>query len=446
MYSTEIQNALKKANVKIGDRISVVKGMQTYEGLLMPRIEIGDTNSLVLKLDSGYNIGIKYEKDVKISKSRKPEPRAIKEEIAFETGKEKIGKISFDKSKPSIAFILTGGTIVSRVDYKTGGVAPLERPEELLANVPELQRVVNITDILTPIRKASEDFDYKDWQNIAETASRELNKNQGVIIAHGTDTMHYTSAALSFMLKNLFKPVVLVGSQRSSDRGSSDAQMNLICSAYASISDIGEVGICMHSSINDDFCTFNRGTRVMKLHKTRRDTFGSFDDYPLANIWSNGKIEILNQDYRKRKDDEVKADTKFEPKVAIIRAYPNSDPEVLNWYVSKGYKGFVIEGTGMGHVPTQAEKTWIPLIKKITKDGIPIVITSQAVYGRINTNVYANLRTLFNETGAIAGEDMLPHVSLVKLGWVIAHYKDLDEIRKVMTTNIAGEITERSLF
>jgi len=440
-YSPEIQKALK--GVRIGERISVTKGKQKYEGLLMPRTELGDRKAIVLKLDSGYNIGIRFEKGIKVEKSKKPEPKEIKE-VKFEMGKEHIKTLRFDPKKPKISLIMTGGTIVSRVDYRTGGVYALEKPEELLTNVPELKNIVNIEDILSPFKKMSEDLNYKDWQTLAELTAKELNKTQGVIITQGTDTLHFTSAALSFMLKNLYKPVVLTASQRSSDRGSSDAFMNLICSAHTAISDIGEVGTCMHGSTDDYYCYFIRGTKVRKMHSTRRDAFRSINENPLAKIWPDGRIDILNKNHKKRRDEKVIADTKFEPKIALLKAYPGSEPEILEFLVKKGYKGFVIEGTGMGHVPTFADKSWIPTIKKLIKDGIPVVIAPQTIYGRINTNVYTNLRILYHEAKAIPAEDMLSEVAYVKLGWILGHTKDLEKIREMMLTNIAGEITERS--
>jgi glutamyl-tRNA(Gln) amidotransferase subunit D len=441
-YSPQVQKALK--SVKIGERISITKSKKNYEGMLMPRSELGDKNCIVVKLDSGYNIGIRHEKGVKIEKSKKPEPKEVKEEFKFETEKEKIKELKFDPKKPKIALIMTGGTIISRVDYKIGGVHALEKPEELLTNIPELKNIVFIEDIKTPFNKMSEDLNYKDWQVLAELTAKELNKNEGVIITHGTDTMHYTSAALSFMLKNLYKPVVLTGSQRSSDRGSSDAFMNIICSAYAAISNIAEVGVCMHATTGDQYCHFIRGTKVRKLHTTRRDAFRSINEMPLAKFWSDGKIDILNNNHKKRKDEKVIADVKFEPKIALLKAYPGSEPEILEILAKKGYKGFVIEGTGMGHVPTIAEKSWIPSIKKLVKDGIPVVIAPQTIYGRINTDVYTNLRILYHEAKAIPAEDMLPEVAYVKLGWILGHTKDLEKVREMMLTNIAGEITDRS--
>lgn len=430
-YSEKAKKVLK--TIKVGERISISKGNKTYIGLLMPRSE-GDSDCVVLKLDNGYNIGVRTEGMMKVEKL---EPKAQKAVFA-----EKISK--FDSSKPKISMITTGGTIISRVDYRTGGTAPLEKPEDLLANVPELKDIVFLDGVLTPFKIASEDLNYKNWQKLAEMVALELRGSKGVLIAHGTDTMHYTSAALSFMLKNLGKPVVFVGSQRSSDRGSSDAAMNLICAAHTAVSDIAEVGICMHATTDDHYCYFTRGTKARKMHSSRRDAFRSINEMPLAKVSTNGKIDVLNNNYKKRSDEKTTADTKFEPKIALLKAYPGSEPDVMEYLAKKGYKGFVIEGTGLGHVPTDAEKSWIPAIKKMAKDGLPVVVTTQTLYGRINTNVYSNLRVLFNEAKAIPGEDMLPEVAYVKLGWVLAHAKDLEGVKKLMLTNIAGEITSRT--
>ena len=429
-YSPGIQKSLKRINASVGDRIKVTKKGETYEGLVMPRIKLGDKNSLVLKLNSGYNIGVRHETGVKMSKVKIPKKP-----------KSKPLELKFDKNRPKITIIVTGGTIASKVEYETGGVIAIEKPEELLMNIPELQELANIT-FVSPFKKMSEDMDYKDWQKLAKTVADELNKGNNVIITHGTDTLHYTSAALSFMLKGQ-RPVVLTAAQRSPDRGSSDAATNLVCSVYAALSDLGEIGICMHGSMNDDFCSFNKGTRVRKMHTTRRDTFKTFEDEPLAKIWTNGKIEKFS--VKKRTDEKVEVDDKFEEKVALIKVYAGSDPDILNYYVKKGYKGFVLEGLGLGHVPTDlSKKSWLDNIKKITKKGIPVFVAAQTLYGRINTDVYTNLRKLYHEAGAISAEDMLPEVAFVKLGWVLGHTKDIKKVKEMMLTNIAGEISERS--
>ncbi len=445
-YSEEARAALKKAGVRVGDRIVITKKGQAYEGLLMPRTEAGDASAIVIKLENGYNIGIKFEKRVKIEKIASK--NHLKEEAIFELGKEGVGKEKteqpkFSKDKPTLAIISTGGTIASKVDYKTGGVSALEKPEELLTNVPELANIVNVTAILSPFRKMSEDMDAADWKKIAEVVVKELERNEGVLITHGTDTLHFTAAVLSFMLKDLGKPVILVGAQRSPDRGSSDAFMNLICAARAAISDLSGVYICMHGTTNDDYCILTKGTRARKLHTSRRDAFQQLSEDPVAKIWADGKIEFLGE-HQLRSEKKAYADVKFESKIMLLKTYPGSDPGLMEWAIKKGYKGFVVEGTGLGHVPTLSKNSWIPVIKKAVKKRLPVIIVSQTLHGRVNPNVYSNLRVLFHNTGAIPGEDMLPEVAYMKLGWVLAHAKNPEEVRNMMASNLAGEITERS--
>ncbi len=446
MYSHEIHRILKRKKIGVGDRVLIEKSKKRYFGLLMPKPEFGNPNAIVIKLDNGYNIGFDM-KGLKISKSKTKEPGAIEEEAEYEFGRTKksLLKTEFDPRKPKVSLLSTGGTIISRVDYRTGGVYAVENPKELLHNVPELVKIVNLK-MSNPMNKMSEDFDHEDWQELAKFVAKELNsRKKGVIITHGTDTLHYTSSALSFFLRNLYKPVVLVGAQRSSDRGSSDAGMNLVCASHVAISNIGEVGICMHGGTSDKFCYFMRGTKARKMHTTRRDAFRSVNEPPLAKIFTDGKIEVMNKNFKERKDKRVELDTKIDENVALLKVYPGSYPKVVDFHVKNGCKGFVLEATGMGHVPTEVSKRpWTTVIKKYSEQGIPFVITSQTIYGRVNPYVYANLRKLFIESKAIPGEDMLSETAYVKLMWVLAKTKDLEKIRKLMLTNYAGEITPRT--
>ncbi len=427
MYSKSVQKFL--SNVSIGDVIEVDTTKGKFTGILMPRPDIGDRNSLIIKLSNGYNIGInaKNIKAVRLVEKKK------------QTSASKKTKLTFDENKPKVSLFVTGGTIASKVDYETGGVTALLDPEEILENAPEISSIANITDISRPFTKMSEDMTPKDWILLAKEIYKKISSgSQGIIVTHGTDTLHFTSAALSFFICGPGVPIVLVGAQRSSDRPSTDARMNLICSAYAAVSDIAEVGICMHGTTNDDYCIFIRGTKARKMHSSRRDAFRPVNDLPLAKIYPNGKIEKL-QSHKTRGETEL--DAKFDEKVALLKTYPGSDPETMEYLLEKGYRGFVLEGTGLGHVPV---KTWIPVIKRAVKDGIPVVVTTQTLYGRVNPNVYANLRKLYHEAKAIPGEDMLPEVAYVKLGWVLAHTKSQEEVRRIMLTNVAGEINTRS--
>jgi len=438
----DVQKALKKVAANVGDRIRITGGGNFHEGLLMPRTELGDRDCIVLKLESGYNIGIRLVKGIAVEKV--PMKDHLKAEAAFELGKEHVADQKFDSTKPAISLVSTGGTIVSKVEYRTGGVVALESPNELLANIPELHTFCNIPEITVPFTKMSEDIVPGDWQKLATAVAKEANSKHGVMILHGTDTMHYTAAALSFMLKGLTKPVIITGAQRSSDRGSSDAFLNILCAARAALSDMSGVFICMHGTPNDDYCLLIRGTKARKMHTSRRDAFRPINDTPIAKIWPNGKIEMLSQDCGHRFDHgKCSADIKFESKVGILKTYPGADPSLLDWMVGKGYKGIVIEGTGLGHVPTESENSWIASIKKAVKKGVAIVIASQTIYGRVNPNVYKHLRILFHEAGAISAADMTAETAYVKLGCMLPHAKDLHELRKLMHTNVAGEINER---
>ncbi len=360
-------------------------------------------------------------------------------------------KLKHRQGLPEVSLIATGGTIGTHIDYRTGAVFMCRTPEEIIATVPELENIVNLKSVHRPFTIASEDMNHTHWQQIAELAAKELNKgSRGVIVTHGTDTLHFTAAALSFMLKNLTKPVAIIGAQRSPDRGSFDGILNLVCGGYfVGHSNIGEVTVVMHGSSSDDYCLAHRGTKVRKMHTSRRDAFRSINDLPIAKIWPNGKIEIMNE-CRKFEDKKVEADTAFEPKVAMVKFYPGSNPGIIDYYADNDYKGIVIEATGLGHVATGESGTseneliknasWIPHIKSAVDRGIVIIITSQTLYGRVHPFVYRNLRLLY-EAGAVFGEDMLPETAYIKLGWLLAHEKDVAKVKIMMQTNLVGEIS-----
>jgi glutamyl-tRNA(Gln) amidotransferase subunit D len=438
MYGNKIMDYFKANGISVGDKVRISYNGASIEGELMPSTEYNDPDVLIIKLKNGYNIGIGFSK-VKLEKLESPN-------IPIEFPKVDLTE---QKDLPRISMIYTGGTIGSRIDYKTGGVYMLTKPEELLFDVPEVSKIANI-DIEPLFSIASEDMSYLEWQKIAEDAANALNKGaKGVVITHGTDTMHYTSAALSFMLQDLNAPVVLTGSQRSSDRGSSDAFMNLICSVYAAArSDIAEVGVCMHSTSSDDECAYIRGTKARKMHTSRRDAFRAINGKPLAFIGKDGRIRY-NSQYRKVQagSKEVHAQTKFEPRVAIVKAYPDSEPDIIDFYMGKKYRGIIIEGTGLGHAPVSTshqEYLWLPKIKEAADSGMVIGVTSQCIYGRVNSRVYRNLR-LMSSAGAVYCEDMTPETAYVKLGWLLGNY-DAAKAKELMPVNIVGEIGTRSEY
>ncbi|MEM5821295.1 MAG: Glu-tRNA(Gln) amidotransferase subunit GatD [Candidatus Aenigmatarchaeota archaeon] len=423
--------------IEIGKKVKIIKDNIEIEGYVIPKPQLYEENFILLKLTSGYNIGIKLEGEVKI----------IELEEKVKVGEFPTAKIEKNQNLKNVSIIHTGGTIASKIDYITQAVSPAIKPEELLYIFPEIKNIANIERVNLLFNIASEDMLPKNWIEIAKLAYNEiLDKNVfGVIITHGTDTMHFTSAALSFFIQNLNKPIILTGAQRSSDRASSDAKINFICSLYASLSEIAEVGIVMHATSNDDYCYFHRGTKVRKFHTTRRDAFKSINDKPLAKIFPNGKIEIMNENYRKRNENNPKLNAVFDERVAILKAYPNSYPELIDILVNNfDVKGIVIESTGLGHVPTNNERSWIKHIKK--NDNVLFAITSQCIHGRVHPYVYTNTRILSSLPNVVFCEDMLTEVAYVKLGWLLAQEKDIEKLKELMLTNFANEINYRSYY
>jgi glutamyl-tRNA(Gln) amidotransferase subunit D len=418
---------------KFGDYVEVHFVKEIYEGVLLDSPESG---IVLLKLDNGYNIGFKKKEISEIKVVKKKE--SVKE--------EKID-LKTDSKKPNIAMVITGGTIASKYDSKTGGVSWLTNPNELFKFYPEIFEVCNVVVVDVPFMKGSEDMDYLDWKNVGRSVERFLNdKNvSGVIVTQGTDSLHYASSALSFFLGKLNKPVVLTYSQRSIDRASSDADLNLKCAALMAISNVAEVMTVGHATTNDDFCYAIRGTKVRKLHASRRDAFKPVNDLPLAKINSKG-IEIINSNYNVRDDKKkVKSDLNFCDKVALLKFYPGQNPEILDFYFEKGYKGIVIEMLGLGQVATSdSRNSWITKLKEVQNKGMIICAAAQTVYGRLNPLVYSTGREL-EKTGIIYLEDMLSETAWIKLSWVLGHVdwaKDKEIVKEKMLTNFFGELNK----
>jgi len=419
---------------KPGDSISVSSDTGEHKGILLPSNKPG---TIAIKLPSGYNIGIKQENIQKIE--------------VLETGKlpssAAPSKKSAQPTKDFLTILGCGGTIASRIDYRTGAVDAATSPQELVEAFAHLSkkplRARSVFSIM------SEDITHLHWQKLAQAAADEINDGaQGVVITHGTDTMSYSSAALSFMLQNLPCPVIFTGSQRSSDRSSSDAALNMQAALLGADSDLSGVFICMHENLSDDACLLHFGAKVRKMHTSRRDAFRSINCRPAARVLPlQGKFEKISPLAQPRNTGKLSLDTKLNPNVALIYSYPGIKPEMVA-SLSK-YEGVVIAGTGLGHVPsnTSNDKDAVPVIKEISaliSSGIPVVIAPQTIYGRINMNVYSSGRVL-REAGAIGHLcDFTPEAAYVKLMWVLAREKKMERIREMMEKNLVGEISERS--
>ncbi|MBM3233906.1 Glu-tRNA(Gln) amidotransferase subunit GatD [Candidatus Pacearchaeota archaeon] len=422
---------MKEKQPQAGDKVKISTVKEEIEGTLLESYEPG---IILIKLKSGYNIGIKKEDVVLLER----EPVLSQKESKA----PELKKIKQNPKLPNVDIIMTGGTISSRLDAETGAVKWLTSPEELLKFYPELLEICNIRKIKVPFMKASENMDYLDWQEIAKNCEESLNDKEisGVIITHGTDFLHYTSSALSFFLRDLNKPVVLTYAQRSSDRASSDAALNLQCAARAAISEIAEVMIVGHSGTNDDFCYALLGSKVKKLHSSRRDAFKPVNCKPIAKIFLD-RIETITQ-FKRRNDGKVKLDLSFNNKIALIKFYPGMEPEIFE-FLSGRYEGIVLELVGLGHLAIdEARRNLLAAIKKAIDNGMIVCAASQTIYGRLDPLVYSPGRKLI-KTGIIFLEDMLAETAYVKLGFVLGKAKEQEKIKKLMLTNIAGELNSR---
>ncbi|WP_394352370.1 Glu-tRNA(Gln) amidotransferase subunit GatD [Methanoculleus sp.] len=378
----------------------------------------------VVKLDSGYNIGTSPEKIEPVGRPA-PQPPAG------------AGVVVQNSDLPDLAIISTGGTIASRVDYRTGAVMSQFSANDILRAIPELGEIARYRDRQVA-SILSENMHPALWQELARAVYDEIRHGvSGVIVTHGTDTMAYSAAALGFMLKTPV-PVVFVGSQRSADRPSSDNAMNALCSAAVATGDLGEVAVVMHATTNDDRCAIHRATRVRKMHTSRRDAFQSMGMAPLGYVDYPALSVTLSDEAVRRGTGEPELRDALEEHCALLHFYPGMPSCVLDAFA--GYAGLVISGTGLGHVATE----WIPRIREMVADGTTIVMTSQCLHGRVCDRVYNTGRDLLS-AGVIEGEDMLPEAALVKLMWVLGNEPDPERVRVLMQTDLAGEIRRRSV-
>ncbi|MHA1913869.1 MAG: Glu-tRNA(Gln) amidotransferase subunit GatD [Promethearchaeota archaeon] len=428
-YKGEGRELLEKYKVNIWDIIQIKTKKTSYEGIVLPRSEYSAANYINIKLENNYNVGIKVSEIQEIKKIGK-------RDVTY-----KIPEKQFPKNKilPNVTLLGTGGTVASRLDYTTGAVIPSFTPGELFSAVPELAEICNLECEMV-FEILSENMKHEYWQELAIKVEEAANSGvDGVMIGHGTDTMSFTSAALSFMLEDLSIPVVVVGSQRSSDRPSSDAALNLINAAIVASSDMAEVVVSMMGSSSHDYALIHRGTLVRKMHSSVRDTFRTIDNIPLGMV-RNREIKMFTKDYKKRSKLETKANTQFENKITLIYSYPEIDNELIDFFIDKGYKGIVLAGTGLGHVPT----TLYNSIERAIQEGITILMTTQTLHGFVGMNVYSTGREL-QSLGIIPGRNLLPEVAYVKLGWVLGQTNDPVEIKRLLLDNIAGEFIEREI-
>jgi glutamyl-tRNA(Gln) amidotransferase subunit D len=431
-YKGKALAILQKYNARVWGKVEIESTRGQFVGTILPRAENTDDTHIVLKFFTGYNIGVDVETITEIK------------EVGYKKAVYQIPEKQFPYSdtKPNVKLFGTGGTIASRLDYRTGAVIPAFSPGELYGAVPELADICNITTEKI-FAVFSENMGPEQYKALAIAIGKEIEKGtHGIIIGHGTDTLHHTAAALTFMIQNSPVPIVLVGSQRSSDRPSSDAALNLMHAAYtAGHSDIAEVMVSMFGPTSDEYGFLHRGTRVRKMHSSYRSTFRTIGDIPLAKVTRNSVTLLKDKYNHRRKDTNVTVLPYFEEKVTILYYYPNMQPDMIDSLVDNGYKGIVIAGTGLGHV----NKPLYPAIRRAVEKGVHIYMTVQTLWGYVHMYVYDTGRDLM-AMGIVPAENMLPEVAYIKLGWVLGQTTDPAEVKRMMLTSINDEITEREPY
>lgn len=420
---------------KPGDQVRIQTGKEVVEGVFLPSF---DPETLLVKLKNGYNIGLDKKEVKKVTVLGKSTPAA----------KPSHPKIPQKNGLPLIAILHTGGTIASRVDYRTGGVVSSFEPAELISLFPELGNIANIESELIA-QMWSDDFRFAHFTLMAKAIEKWVKKDvRGIIIGCGTDNLAVAAAALAFMIEKTPVPIILVGAQRSSDRGSSDAGMNLICAAtFIAKTEFAGVAIAMHEREDDLTGVILPPTKTVKLHSSRRDAFTQVNDTTIARVhYQDRSVEFLKKEYTKRSNTPLLIRPKMEEKVGLLKVHVNMFPEQFSFF--KSYKGLIIEGTGLGHTPGQVpnelaavHKKMYPALKKVIDSGCIVVMTTQCIFGGVNMNVYDKGRDLLN-LGIISGRDMLANTALVKLSWLLGNYKK-EEVKKLMGENLRGEINER---
>lgn len=440
MYSKEASDAIIRAGAAVGDRISITSQSGKFEGLLMPRIEAGDPDCITIKLDSGYNIGVScHGSQISLlSKAAQKEEKAGAARTSTLIGRH----------ASHISLLSCGGTIASRVDYKTGAVSPSLGAQELAAAYPRLSAAAPIS-VRTIFSILSEDMRPSYWEALSEQVAAEFADGAaGVVIAHGTDTMGYSAAALSYALQNLPGPVVFTGSQRSSDRGSTDAAQNLYCSCMAARADFAAVAICMHETLSDTFNALHIGTRVRKAHTSSRSAFRSIGLKPMARIGAeNGQFTSIWERLPKKGAEKISLRGKFSGNVHLAWSYPGINAKTVEKWAD--YDGVVIAGTGLGHVPLEggdafSKHSLLKPLEELITSGVPVAMAPQTLAGRVHLQVYSTGRHLAR-IGVIGhGADWLPETAYVKMCWALGQTKDAREVRKIMETPTSYDILPRS--
>ena len=406
-------------DVVFGSAIKFSYSGMEYEGIFIHC----DNDMVTVKLSNGYNLALQKDQ-VKLVKIIRKGSENGESAAQQKSAKNRVGSVG----KKHVSLLATGGTIASKVDYKTGAVSPSEDIGFISDRVKDVEVSSETIDNIL-----SENITPEKWIYMAGKIRDSLNRSDGCVVFHGTDTMSYSASAISFIFSDQTGPIVFVGSQRSSDRPSSDAFMNAEGAIHMATTDFGEVGIAMHGNLSDESISMHRAVRSRKMHTSRRDAFRSIGESEVGT-YSQGSVRLTLPYRRTGVKNDIKP--KLDPSVSMIYFYPSLSVEDFEGMIAKK-KAVIIMGTGLGHV----SHSLIPSITRATKEGTKILMTSQCLYGSVNLNVYSTGRDLVR-AGIIPLRNMLPEVALVKAMYVLGNYAE-EQFEEMMKENLRGEIIER---
>ncbi len=425
---------------KIGERVRIAAagpaGSTTHEGVVLPGAA---PDHLTIKLVNGYNVSY---------------PLSMVESLVSVGDAIKVDSpttsIQQNQELPKVTIIHTGGTIASKVDYTTGAVIARFEPEELLASVPEILEIANIEAIKIG-NMWSDDIRPIHWNKMIDACQEAFDSGSvGVVITHGTDTLHISAAALSFAFAgNGGRPagrIVFTGSQRSSDRASSDATENLLSAVYwaangPEVSGNGDAAVTvMHAGSGDGVCAVSPGVGVRKMHSTRRDAFKMVNGERISEI-TISKDKLTHSPVAKHEPREISNPTKYDLNIRIAQfiAGPHLHADLLEAAQNSGYSAIIIQGTGLGHLPIENPTGDAPendkLAEVIKNTSIPIIIANQCINGPVDLNVYSKGRNQ-QEIGVLGhGSTCSPEALLTKIHWALSNRKGLE----VLSQNLCGE-------
>lgn len=311
-----------------------------------------------------------------------------------------------------------------------GVLVPSTMNEHIMEFVPSLKKIATIKNLFL-FQLDSSDINPRHWRIIADTIATDYDLYDGFVILHGTDTMAYTATALSFMLPNLSKPVIITGSQLPISEVASDGVNNLINAVRMACQPICEVGIMFGQHLL-------RGNRSKKISHFSLDGFVSPNCPPLAEV---GATTHLSDRCIVRRSKTLQVEAELVTHVAVIKIFPGINNEFILGMIPPRTQGVIFEAYGTGNFPLGNEGIQEGL-ENVVKQGIVTVITTQCLYGGVEYEQYQG-GYFAKQLGALSAQDMTSEAALIKLMWCLGQTSDYDEITRLYHTNLVGELTER---